>query len=89
VHGVPWKGPARALYRIVVDGQANPDAARYYPYPRPLARKITLVLLRRGRSRLRKMSEDGFRGGAMRILCRRDLVCRQAVELVTDYLEAR
>jgi hypothetical protein len=89
VHGVPWKGPARALYRIVVDGQANPDAAWYYPYPRPLARKITLVLLRRGRSRLRKMSEDGFRGGAMRILCRRDLVCRQAVELVTDYLEAR
>jgi uncharacterized protein (DUF427 family) len=35
----PWKGLAR-YYTVVVDGQANPDAAWYYPHPSPLARKI-------------------------------------------------
>jgi len=35
----PWKGVAR--YRtVVVDGQANTDAAWYYPRPSPLARRI-------------------------------------------------
>lgn len=35
----PWKGLAR-YYTVVVDGEANPDAAWYYPRPSPLARKI-------------------------------------------------
>jgi uncharacterized protein (DUF427 family) len=35
----PWKGLAR-YYTVVVDGQANPDAAWYYPHPSPLPRKI-------------------------------------------------
>ena len=35
----PWKGQARYL-NIVMDGQDNPDAAWYYPDPKPAARKI-------------------------------------------------
>jgi uncharacterized protein (DUF427 family) len=35
----PWKGLA-SYYTVVVDGQANPDAAWYYPHPSPLARRI-------------------------------------------------
>jgi uncharacterized protein (DUF427 family) len=35
----PWKGQAR-YYTIIVDGQENPDAAWYYPDPKPAARKI-------------------------------------------------
>jgi uncharacterized protein (DUF427 family) len=35
----PWKGMA-SYYTVVVDGQANPDAAWYYPHPSPLARRI-------------------------------------------------
>lgn len=35
----PWKGLAH-YYTVVVDGQANPDAAWYYPRPSPFARKI-------------------------------------------------
>lgn len=36
----PWKGLAR-YYTVVVDGEATPDAAWYYPKPSPLARRIT------------------------------------------------
>jgi uncharacterized protein (DUF427 family) len=35
----PWKGLA-SYYTVVVDGQANPDAAWSYPHPSPLARRI-------------------------------------------------
>ena len=35
----PWKGQAR-YYTIVVDGQENPDAAWYYPDPKPAARNV-------------------------------------------------
>jgi uncharacterized protein (DUF427 family) len=35
----PWKGLA-SYYTVVVDGQANPDAAWYYPRPSPLARRV-------------------------------------------------
>lgn len=35
----PWKGVAR-YYTVIVDGEANPDAAWYYPKPSPLARRI-------------------------------------------------
>ena len=35
----PWKGVA-SYYTVVVDGQANPDAAWYYPRPSPLARRV-------------------------------------------------
>lgn len=35
----PWKGKA-AYYSIEVDGQRNPDAAWYYPDPKPAAQKI-------------------------------------------------
>ncbi len=35
----PWKGQARYM-SLVVDGQENPDAAWYYPDPKPAARKI-------------------------------------------------
>ena len=35
----PWKGQAR-YYSIQVDGQENPDAAWYYPDPKPAARNI-------------------------------------------------
>jgi uncharacterized protein (DUF427 family) len=35
----PWKGLA-SYYTVTVDGRANPNAAWYYPYPSPLARKI-------------------------------------------------
>ena len=35
----PWKGQAR-YYTLLVDGQENPDAAWYYPDPKPAARKI-------------------------------------------------
>ena len=35
----PWKGQAR-YYTLVVDGQENPDAAWYYPDPKPAARSV-------------------------------------------------
>lgn len=35
----PWKGLAR-YYTVMVDGEANQDAAWYYPKPSPLARRI-------------------------------------------------
>jgi uncharacterized protein (DUF427 family) len=35
----PWKGQAR-YYTILIDGQENPDAAWYYPDPKPAARNI-------------------------------------------------
>lgn len=35
----PWKGLAR-YYTVMVNDEANPDAAWYYPYPTPLARRI-------------------------------------------------
>jgi len=34
-----WKGQAR-YYTVVVDGQENPDAAWYYPDPKPAARNV-------------------------------------------------
>jgi len=34
-----WKGTAR-YYNIEVDGQTNPDAAWYYPDPKPQAANI-------------------------------------------------
>jgi uncharacterized protein (DUF427 family) len=36
----PWKGEASYL-SVVVDGQENPDAAWYYPQPKPAAEEIT------------------------------------------------
>ena len=35
----PWKGIA-SYYSIEVDGEKNPDAAWYYPEPKPAARNI-------------------------------------------------
>jgi len=35
----PWKGTA-SYYTLVVDGQENPDAAWYYPDPKPEAKQI-------------------------------------------------
>jgi uncharacterized protein (DUF427 family) len=35
----PWKGNA-SYYDIEVDGQRNPDAAWYYPDPKPAAAQI-------------------------------------------------
>jgi uncharacterized protein (DUF427 family) len=35
----PWKGVAR-YYTVTVDGEADRDAAWYYPHPSPLARRI-------------------------------------------------
>jgi uncharacterized protein (DUF427 family) len=35
----PWKGQAR-YYTVIVDGQENPDAAWYYPDPKPAARTV-------------------------------------------------
>jgi uncharacterized protein (DUF427 family) len=35
----PWKGTAR-YYTVTVDGTENPDAAWYYPDPKPAAAKI-------------------------------------------------
>ena len=35
----PWKGTAR-YYDVVVDGKRNPDAAWYYPDPKPAAQEI-------------------------------------------------
>jgi uncharacterized protein (DUF427 family) len=35
----PWKGQAR-YYTLLIDGQENPDAAWYYPDPKPAARNI-------------------------------------------------
>jgi uncharacterized protein (DUF427 family) len=35
----PWKGTAQ-YYTLVVDGQENPDAAWYYPSPKPAAAEI-------------------------------------------------
>ncbi len=35
----PWKGQAR-YYTLIVDGQDNPDAAWYYPDPKPSARNV-------------------------------------------------
>lgn len=34
-----WKGTA-SYYTVVVDGQENPDAAWYYPDPKPAAQNI-------------------------------------------------
>lgn len=36
----PWKGLA-SYYNVVVDGNANADAAWYYPTPRDAAKQIT------------------------------------------------
>jgi uncharacterized protein (DUF427 family) len=35
----PWKGVA-SYYNVVVDGQANKDAAWYYPSPKQAAKQI-------------------------------------------------
>jgi len=35
----PRKGQARYM-SLLIDGQENPDAAWYYPDPKPIARKI-------------------------------------------------
>ena len=35
----PWKGVA-SYYTVVVDGAANPDAAWYYPDPKPAAANV-------------------------------------------------
>lgn len=35
----PWKGLAR-YFNVVIGGEDNPDAAWYYPDPKPAARKI-------------------------------------------------
>ena len=35
----PWKGVA-SYYSIEVDGKENPDAAWYYPDPKPAARNV-------------------------------------------------
>jgi uncharacterized protein (DUF427 family) len=35
----PLKGQAR-FYTLLVDGQENPDAAWYYPDPKPAARSV-------------------------------------------------
>ena len=35
----PWKGTAR-YYDVVVDGKENPNAAWYYPEPKPAAANI-------------------------------------------------
>ena len=35
----PWKGQAR-YYTVLVDGQENPDAAWYYPDPKPAAKTV-------------------------------------------------
>ncbi|MBN9527125.1 MAG: DUF427 domain-containing protein [Alphaproteobacteria bacterium] len=35
----PWKGTAH-YYHVVVDGIENPDAAWYYPEPKPAAAEI-------------------------------------------------
>jgi uncharacterized protein (DUF427 family) len=37
--GCPWKGTAH-YYDVVVDGTRNPDAAWYYPDPKPAAEGI-------------------------------------------------
>ncbi len=36
----PWKGTAH-YYSLEVDGRSNPDAAWYYPEPKPAAKAIT------------------------------------------------
>lgn len=36
----PWKGEA-SYYSLEVDGAVNPDAAWYYPAPKPAAEEIT------------------------------------------------
>ena len=36
----PWKGTA-SYYSLEIDGKINPDAAWYYPTPRPAAKEIT------------------------------------------------
>lgn len=36
----PWKGTA-SYWTVVVDGVENPDAAWYYPAPKPAASEIT------------------------------------------------
>ena len=35
----PWKGTA-SYYTVEVNGKSNPDAAWYYPDPKPAARQI-------------------------------------------------
>jgi uncharacterized protein (DUF427 family) len=35
----PWKGTA-SYYHVDVNGERNPDAAWYYPEPKPAARQI-------------------------------------------------
>jgi uncharacterized protein (DUF427 family) len=35
----PWKGTA-SYYHLEVDGMRNPDAAWYYPQPKPAAQQI-------------------------------------------------
>lgn len=35
----PWKGTA-SYYTLVVDGATNPDAAWYYPDPKPAAEHV-------------------------------------------------
>ena len=37
---MPVEGTA-SYYDVVVDGQANPDAAWYYPQPKDAAKEIT------------------------------------------------
>lgn len=52
----PWKGIA-SYYDIVVDGEANPQAAWYYPRPIPWARKIKGRVAFRGGVRVEPVDE--------------------------------
>jgi len=38
----PWKGQAR-YYNLLIEGQDNPDAAWYYPDPKPAGRSREVV----------------------------------------------
>jgi uncharacterized protein (DUF427 family) len=38
----PWKGTA-SYYDVVVEGQTNPNAAWYYPAPKPDAAKLGIT----------------------------------------------
>lgn len=57
----PWKGLAR-YYTVVVDGEANPDAAWCYPKPSVLARKIKNHVAFRNGVRVEGQPEGDSRG---------------------------
>src|ERR1700753_2067619 len=75
----PWKGQAR-YYTIIVDGQDNPDAAWYYPDPKPAARNVKHHIAFWRGGEITKKVKQNLQSGRGKYLSRLVLVSLQTVK---------